>query len=249
MVHMPIRTGGQAPYAPPQTVLALIRSYRNRGLQTPFSSDVLQRAGVPESLVARTLQSLRLLDLVDEHGDPAPEFEGLRRAGQAEYPERLAAIIRAVYAEVFQYVDPAEDDEGKVRDAFRAYEPLGQLTRIVRLFYALCEEAKIIPEGKRKAAPVAGARPSRPQRSTAAERGRQRTGGRHQDDAPTPPPPDVAIPPAIAGLLAALPKNGTGWTRATRDRFLATFTAVLDFSISIREPREQADDDDPPTDE
>lgn len=246
---MSVRSGGQAPYAPPQTVFALIQAFRNRALPTPFTKEVYVRAGVPESLVTRTSQTFRLLDLVDEAGNPTPEFEGLRRVGSSEYPQRLEAIVRAAYADAFQFVDPAKDSAEKVRDVFRHYEPLGQLTRIVTLFMALCEAAGIVPEGTRKQAPKAPvARANGKTRSGAAEgaagaQAARGTRGARSDDEPLGSP---EIPPLIRGLLASLPSAETGWTRAERDKFNKMFGSILDFAIPIREAgaSAEADDDD-----
>src|SRR5947208_287037 len=101
---MPIHADGPAPYTAPKAVLDLISVYRSRGLQTPFTLDVLTRAGVSETLAPRTLQSLKLLDLIDENGDPTPAFVELRKAPEESFQERLAAIIHAAYAEIFSYV-------------------------------------------------------------------------------------------------------------------------------------------------
>lgn len=225
---MAVRPGSPAPYAPPATVLALIQSFRNRGLQTPFTPDVLARAGVQESLIPRTMQALRVLDLVDAEGAPTAQLEGLRRAAEGEYKPRLEAVIRAAYAEVFQFVDPAKDDAVKVRDAFRAFEPIGQIGRMVTLFLGLCQAAGIIPEGSKKPAqtqrkPVTPYRPATVS-AKAAVRG---VGG--------------IVPPAISGLLGALPGNGKGWTQEDRDKFMRTFESVLDFSIPIRAQADEAE--------
>jgi hypothetical protein len=242
---MAVRSGGQAPYAPPQAIIALIHAYRNRPLQTPFTPDVLMRAGVKDSLVPRVAASLKLLDLIDEAGNPTAELEGLRRAAQGEYRSRLEAIVRSVYAEVFQYFDPATDDEDKARDIFRHYEPIGQLTRIVRLFMGLCEEAGIIPEGRRRPPAVATAAPGR-------------NGAKRKEKQPEAPrrPGSVAtsahvrtdsggfVPPAIMGVLAGLPTRERGWTKAERDNFYTAFGSLLDFSIPIREAATQEPDTD-----
>lgn len=237
---MAVRTGGQAPYAPPTTVLDLIRAYRNRGIPTPFTKEVLVRAGVPDSLVVRTMQALRLLDLVDESGNPTQEFEGLRRAGESEFPSRLEGLVRTAYADIFQYVDPATDSEERVRDQFRHCEPLGQLNRMVKLFLGLCEAAGIT------AANPARKRPT-PSPDRAARNPSPKKPARRQDDeaagAPKNPPTIGGdIPAAIAGLLATLPKNGSGWPKTRRDAFIATFTAVLDFVVPVREQEPDADE-------
>jgi hypothetical protein len=244
---MAVRSGGQAPYAPPQTVFALIQAFRNRPLPTPFTREVYVRAGVPESLVTRTSQTFRLLDLVDEAGNPTPEFEGLRRVGSSEFPQRLEAIVRAAYADAFQFVDPAKDSLEKVRDVFRHYEPLGQLTRIVTLFMALCEAAGIVPEGTRKQAPKAtAARPNGKARSGAgrgATNAPRAVGGRaaRSDDEPG---WALDIPPLIRGMLASLPSAEKGWTQVERDKFTKMFGSVLDFAIPIRDASASLEDDD-----
>jgi hypothetical protein len=237
---MAVRSGGQAPYAPPQTVLSLISQYRNRALPTPFTKDVLTRAGVPDSLVARTLQTFRLLDLINEEGNPTPELEGLRRAGESELPQRIEAVIRTAYADVLQFVDPATEPAERVRDVFRHYEPLGQLTRIVTLFLGLCAAAGMIPEQARRApATTTGGRT--PRLAKKAARGQSNRSG--EDRADTPPAHSKALPPIIDGALATLPRNGDGWTKADRKRWFDVFTTVVDFSIPIREEEEEESTD------
>lgn len=242
---MPICSGGPAPYAPPATVLQLVTSYRNRGLQTPFTSEVLERAGVASSVVPRTMQAIRLLDLVDEQGNPTPAFEALRRAGENEYRDRLAELVRTAYAEIFQYVDPATDDSARVRDAFRNYEPIGQLGRMVTLFVGLCEAAGIIPEGTRRpAAPAATRRsgaggPTRRREQTGASASSSR-GFRNSPSGYD----QASIPPDayahLYGVLSGLPSPTLGWTQAQRDKFVEAFGNLLDFTIPIRSADEIA---------
>src|SRR5687768_1056094 len=126
---MPIQPNGVCPYAPGGTILSVIERARDRGLPNPVTKEVLMRAGVTESLAPRALQALVLLELTNEEGAWTNNMETLRRCPEAEFPERLAAIIRAVYADVFQYIDPATDEPTTIRDAFRAYTPHGQQDR------------------------------------------------------------------------------------------------------------------------
>ena len=76
---MAVTTASAAPYAPPSAVLEVITRYRNRGLSTPITAEVLARAGVSESLVPRTLQALQILDLVDDKGMPTDTLEGFEK--------------------------------------------------------------------------------------------------------------------------------------------------------------------------
>jgi len=144
-----LTTGGKAPYAPTQAVLDVIHAWRDRPVPTPITADVIKKIGVPGSLVPRTVQTLRLIDLLDKSGKPTTAMQDLRKAGAEEYPARLAEIIRAAYAEIFIYRDPAVDSTEQIADAFRAFEPTGMRDRMVRLFLGLCAEAGIIQTAPR----------------------------------------------------------------------------------------------------
>src|SRR5437879_1673208 len=121
---MPVTPDAPAPYAPASAIIELIKRHRNRGLPSPVNSDVLARAGVSSSLIARTLQALQALDLIDESGAPTATLEGIRLAPETESKQRLADWLRATYADALQFVDPATASESEVRDAFRNYIPI-----------------------------------------------------------------------------------------------------------------------------
>lgn len=226
---MPVRTGSPAPYAPPGTVLQLINGFRDRGLSTPFTPDVLMRAGITESLVPRVLRSMEVLELLDADGNPTPPMEGLRRASSEDFRTRLEEIVRGVYAEVFQFTNPATDPPTKVADAFRAYEPIGQRARMVTLFLGLCEAAGIIPEGAaRKQAPAGNGKRSATKPAVA-----KRSGDSAKGEAAR--PVVAGVDPVIAAALLKLPPNGTGWTQEQRTKWLTFFTTTLDFTVPVRE--------------
>jgi hypothetical protein len=139
--------------------------------------------------------------------------------------------LKGAYAEVFAFVDPAKDDDIKIRDAFRSYNPAGQQERMVTLFQGLCAAAGLIPE---KAAP---ARQRAPASRTATAAPRQTVAQMVRRAAvpikPLPPRNNGSLPPALAGLLESLPDTNIGWTAADRDKFVTTFKAVLDFCIPV----------------
>ncbi len=222
-----------APYAPPSSILDIIRRYRDRGLSFPVNADVLTRIGVPESLVSRTMQALITLDLFNEVGNPTPTLEGIRVAPEAEYKKHLEDWLKSAYADVFSFVDPTTDDDIRIMDAFRSYQPQGQRGRMVTLFQGLCAEAGLAPPKKTAAprspmarSPAIGPRtsPNRavniniPQRKSIFAK------------------PATGLPPALAGLLESLPAPSVGWTADDREKFMKTFEAVLDFCIPITEP-------------
>src|SRR5437667_9867209 len=133
---MSIEHNGNAPYASPKNVLDVTERYRHRGLRTPFTLDLMGQIGVPDGAAHRTLQTLKLLGLVDDGGEPTEALEALKRASEEEYRPRLAQILRSAYHNIFTVVDPAADSPTAVRDAFRFYKPDSQQHRMVTLFLA-----------------------------------------------------------------------------------------------------------------
>lgn len=236
---MAVTAANPAPYAPSSAVMDIVSRYRDKGLVTPFTAEVLGRAGVSDSLVPRVLNALITLDLITEDGTPTETLEGLRRAPESEFKSRLAAWVSSVYSDVLSFVNPT-DDEQAIRDAFRAYSPIGQQGRMVSLFLGLCRAAGLREEEQARSAPRPAAR--KPATTSTA----RQTGG------VTIKPPtaraaaaaaQAGLPPPIAGLLAKLPPDGGSWTQADRSKFEQAFKAMLDFCYTIREPQEEGGDD------
>jgi hypothetical protein len=244
---MTIVADGQAPYAPPAAVLSIIQGYRDRGLQTPFTLDVLARAGVSESLGPRTLKALKLLDLVDADGEPTAALNGLAKAPQAEFTERLATILHDVYQDVFKFVNLNEDDYQRVRDAFRHYTPRGQQDRMVTLFLHLCHEAGLVDQILK---PPRNDKPSKPASNPARNqkpRKKAKTPAPSQDAPSTPkveaeftpsPAPSSGQHPLIRGLIQSLPESGSEWPQRARNAWvkaaLANFELVYELPPSDR---------------
>jgi hypothetical protein len=233
---MPVTANQPAPYSPGSTIIEVIERHRSRGLPTPITADVLGRAGIAHTLIPRVLQTLQTLDLIDgETGAPTATFEGLRRAPETEYRKRLEEWLKSAYADIFTFVDPSTDDETRVRDAFRNYQPVAQQGRMVSLFLNLCRSAGLAPE--KTATPRSAPRPrtrTNPQPSTLGA-GRTAMAAHNLRHRPSPAgsATSTGLPAPLAGLLASLPQNGTGWTKERRAQFVATFESVLDFCIPI----------------
>lgn len=222
---MPIQANGQVPYAPPSTVIEIVERFRTRGLSEPFTVDVLMRAGVTESLAPRTLQALRLLDLVDDAGYSTPHLQALAKATAEEYKARFAEVIRDVYAEVFAFTDPSMDSVERVEDAFRSYNPRGQRGRAVTLFLGLCAHAGIIEESPAARPNPATRQPKAP--LTRPDKKKSASGRTPQKFVAG------SIDPALAGILGRLPIPGTSWTEGDRDAFIAALTAVVNLLYPV----------------
>ena len=192
-----------------------------------------------ESLLNRTLQTLKLLDLVEDDGSPSQALRDYAKAPEEEAKARFAEMVRGTYAPIFSFVDPATDPPNRIRDAFRSYEPRGQQDRMVILFLGLCEYAGIISEvPKRTPGPkTARSGSSKPRTPTPP---RSRSGLK-------PPPADRneaqvpdQLPDAVKGIVRELAAIGPTWTEDRRDAFMKVWEAVVDFSYPVREPEEFA---------
>jgi hypothetical protein len=233
---MPLEPKGAAPYTSATAAVAALDAYRDRGLGTPITPEILTRAGVPESIARRTLQSLITLELIGEDGRPTEQWQVLSAArGQEEYRARLQEWLRAVYADVLQYADPTTHSLDRIVEAFRSYEPAGQRRSMAALLIGLWKYAGLPVEGaESQRPPTAARRPtSRPPRAISQPRARIT-----QPALPAAGLPVDGLPPGLLGLLQQIPTGGRTWTTTTRDRFLEAFRAVLDFSVPV--------DDSPP---
>ena len=231
---MPVTADKSAPYAPAATIIDVMNRHRSRGLPIPLNTETLGRIGVPDSLNSRILYALTTLDLIEGNGLPTSTLEGLRLAPEAEFKKRQEEWLKSAYADIFAFVDLARDDETRIRDAFRSYQPVGQQSRMVTLFLGLCANAGMIPDkpstprspgaNRPQRAPAAAARTATPPRFTAANKAAGRAPARNSSG---------GLPPALAGLLESLPDASEGWTKEEREKFVTTFEAVLDFCIPV----------------
>lgn len=183
------------PYAAAANVVAVLNRIRTRNLPVAVDSEFYRLAGVGEAVHGRVTAALSFLGLIDEGGAPTDTLRAMAQATEAEFKELLAASIREAYADDFQKIDPAQDTQGQIIDAFRRYEPRSQTARMVMLFLGLAREASIpvkdVPRDRKMASPARSAKATRP----AARPARSGASG-------TPPPPAPSSPPAGApGLL------------------------------------------------
>jgi hypothetical protein len=171
---MAVQKAGQAGYASTGSITTVIEKHRQVGLQT-MSLQRLQQIGVTEALAPRTMRTLVFLGFYDENGNVTPEFDALRKVPEHDFKPRLAALLREAYAPILEILDPATATLLDVENAFRGFEPTGQLPRMVQLFMGLMIYAGIMPEDRRKTA--TGGRP-------AGSRTGSGTVAKKKDDAP-----------------------------------------------------------------
>jgi hypothetical protein len=262
-----IESGGIAPYAPTAAVVGMIHAYRDRPIQTPITTEVIEKVGIASTIAPRTLQALKLLDLIDQAGEPTVALKDLRSAGSEEYRTRLAEVLHAAYSEVFIYRNPAEDEPEKVEEAFRTYKPVSMRDRMVRLFMGLCAEAGIIssvprvPKVRVVGAAAAGKNTGSKKPAPVAKRAETHSPQSHAAPPPQHAPQGQRDAPAkffgyggamagadhlaIRGLLQTLPPVGSVFPDAKRkewaDAVVAAFALIYERNSK---PAEKGNDDD-----
>lgn len=131
------------PYAAPANVIGVLGRARSRNLPEYITNDFLRLSGVPEGAYGRVMQALRFLGMVADDGQPSETLRAISAAPDAQYRELLGAALRTAYADDFERVDPTQDSQVKIQDAFTPYQPRSQIQRMVILFLGLCREAGI----------------------------------------------------------------------------------------------------------
>jgi hypothetical protein len=251
-----LQEGGPGAYAPTVAVVHVIERYRDRGLPAPIDADTLVRANLTtESLAPRTVQTLKLLDLLDDDLQPTGDLVALGKVPTDQFKERLAAVLRTAYADVFKFVDPATDSYEHIHDQFRPYKPPSLRDRMTTLFLGLCEYAELIPEGRTRE--LTGRRVATGSNTTATRTARTRSttkptaessndGARVSAEEPSaspqaPRPSDGHLPPALEGFMRALPEPGTAVSARRRDQYVQAFASNFDLSYDVQGESEEGE--------
>ena len=243
---MSIQVGGRAPYAPFASISTIIDRHVKVGIPGKIDGDMLERLGITEPLRPRTLAAVKLLDFCDEDGNLTPEFDNLKRVPTDEIPTHLGQMLKRTYAPVFEIVgDPATAEHQVIDDAFKAFEPRGQIVRMIQLFTGLMVLAKLMPEAKarRKPGPKATDRPAKPKVTPPASNGSSGSGsGSTPLVDQTMEPPENPLPKGF-GTTIDLGAEGTvtlyvdvnpiALSVSNREAFFAIVDAFNDWRVAL----------------
>jgi hypothetical protein len=139
----PHATSNRRPYAAPANVVAVLQRCRSRNLPEVIDNDFFRVVGISDIVFGRVREALGFMGLIGEDGRPTDLLQAIAAATDEEYRQLLAGAVRSAYREDFDRVDPAEDTQPRIVNAFQRYEPRSQTNRMVMLFLGLCREAGI----------------------------------------------------------------------------------------------------------
>jgi hypothetical protein len=208
---MMVTESGYRPYAPPANVIKLLRRLRTRNLPEIVDPGYLTAVGFSKEIASRVLSAMRFLSLIKESGEPEDALRSLARSTDEEYKQLLEGILREAYRDVFEKVDPSQDQQQVIINAFRRFEPASQHYRMATLFLGLCREAgmPILEEPRRRDVQKVTQRTPRQAPSKGG-----RAGGHTAETAP------AQASPVLWAYFQRLPKPGSIFPQAEQEAWL-----------------------------
>jgi hypothetical protein len=215
-------------YAPYKSLVRFTRQMGEHGLPSHIDRSVLSNmSGSQQSSI---MGSLLYLGLIQGDGTPTAAFKKLVKASSADYGGVLREIVTAAYAFMFNDgIDLKSTTTKKVEEKFREQGVSGStVSKCIAFFLACCKDASIEVSRFVKTPAVTSTPRNTVRRNASSGRMVENVEDDDEEEADRQPPlPEVH--PAIVGLFRELPPAGEPWPKAGRDRFLAAFTAILNF--------------------
>jgi hypothetical protein len=222
----PPNEGTKPPYIAYRTLLDLVDKMARDGFPPQIDKSYLDNySGGYGSQVIAALESLGLLE---ENGKLSERLKELAQGDEAARKHIMKEILTERYPTVVE-LGRINATQGQHEDAFRELGVRGDTLRKAIAFYRNAAEFAGIPLSKNFRVPRV--QPS----------GKPRVKKQEGEDLPPPPlPPPPAhqseLPGALVGLLDKLPREGEGWIKDDKDRFMNAFTAFIDLFYPIVEP-------------
>ena len=185
------------------------------------------------------LAGLKSLGLIDDDGVVQPKLVEMVN-NPDERPALMGQVLRERYPEAVE-LGSGNATTGQLIEVFNGYGVQGDTARKAIAFYLhAAKYAGDIPVSPNFKTPTVARNPggarrkSKPKPNEAIE--------------VTPVQPQNGVPvglhPALAGLLATIPKQGQTWTQDEHDRFKAAFDPVLAIAAPVSDETSDPDDED-----
>jgi len=219
---------GYRPYAPPANVVKLLHRLRTRNLPEVVDSGYLTAMGFSKEIASRVLSAMRFLSLIKESGEPEDALRSLVRSTDDEYNQLLEGIVREAYHDVFEKVDPSQDQQQVIINAFQRYEPASQHYRMATLFLGLCREAgmPILEEPRRRDVQKVTQRMPRQAPSKSGKSGGRATGETAA----------AQTSPVLWGYFQRLPKPGGIFPLDEQEAWLDAIRSAFRLEYRTEEP-------------
>ena len=234
---MEAQTKPPPPYFAFKTLTNMIVKMEEHG--PPNRVDRTFLTGMSGAGQTQFIAGLKSLGLIDEDGAVQPALVEMVQKPD-ERPALIGKLLRDRYPKAVA-LGEGNATTGQLIDVFKEYGVQGDTARKAIAFYL-------------KAAEFAGDIPVSPNFKTPSVRtsgGGAKRRPRKANTENNPPPPSVnagvpgGLHPALAGLLATIPKQGNTWTKDEHDRFKAAFDPVLAIAapISDSDPLDPEDEE------
>ncbi len=182
-----------APYAPTDGVITVLNRYRDTGLGgQKITTDLIKRLAIGATVADRVVDTLRVLDLIDDEGTPTDAFVAFKQAHEDSYRDVFKGVLLDAYSPVFAVTgqDLSEKRPADIEHAFRSYRPESLRKRMVTLFLGLCQYAGLIdqaPVRPRGPRPGASATPKKSSVGATSKRASRQTRNGDQNRGPEGP--------------------------------------------------------------
>lgn len=227
------------PYFAFKTLLNTMEDMRKRAIPNRIDRTFL--SGMSGAGQTQFIAGLRSLGLIDAAGTVSDRFKEMVNASPEDRQRLMGEILQERYPEAVE-LGKTNATTGELVDVFRKYGVQGDTARKAIAFYlqaakyagnvplsTLFQTPKVTATGKKR---------------KARSNGGSGNGDRTPDDKPDRFVSTFdGLHPALAGIISDLPTHGRGWTAERRTGFMATFKAVVEYTIPIVDEEPEPDED------
>lgn len=185
---------------------------------------------------AQVIAALKYFDLLDAENRPQPDLEVLVTHPE-QRKEALHRLIQKKYSDVLDDLDLERATAGELVERFRQYPISGETFNKALNFFVQATQYAGIPTSQHitkraRGAAKAGSGSGKPRRRGRPPKAKSAEGTAQPHVSTV---EQLGMHPSIEALLRDLNRIGASWTQPERDRWLSTFTTMLDYVYPVKE--------------